>query len=658
MAQPSAPESLIAGRYAVDPARPLAGAGGLAAMACTDRGGGAQELMAVLARRAVPPRARAIAALMAAPVDGALMPLAHGPVLPPGSDAQVYGMVCPLPPGPALSADLRPWSERDLMECAVRPIGLALDRMARRGLTCRAIRLDNVFRPLRTEPVVLGVCWAAPPAWHQPAIFEPPYVAMCDPAGRGDGLIADDVYAAGVVLLALALGRPPMAGLDDAAVIGRKLDVGSFAALAGEERLSPAIAELLRGMLADDPAHRPSPALLADPAAARARRVPARPPRRAQHATHFAAVAAWDARTLAFGIATEPERGVDMLRSGAVDRWLRRQLADTGLAAQLEEAVRQRALDDAGDDQRADATLAMRAVALLDPLAPLCWRGVAFWPDGLGPLMAAMSERGPEAKAAVESLVNGDAIGLWATARAASCDAPMVRIDARQHRIVLSLRGPSGGLPRLLYALNPLLACASPVLAGRWVAQIDDLPAALEHAAGRPDCRTRAPIDAHIAAFVAARADQHASEPSAGDARNPAAAAIANLRLLAALQTRLAAGPLPGLAAWLLEQAEPSLAAWHNRARRQAMASRLAELARHGALAPMVAVLDDPAARALDEAGARQATADIASIDSGLRIVRASATHRAELAARLGQEIAVGAGMLALAASLALNLLG
>ena len=61
----------------------------------------------------------------------------------------------------------------------------------------------------------------------QPVLFEPPYSAMCLPAGRGDGSIADDVYALGVLLLCLALGHAPLMELDDATILRRKLELGT-----------------------------------------------------------------------------------------------------------------------------------------------------------------------------------------------------------------------------------------------------------------------------------------------------------------------------------------------------------------------------------------------------------------------------------------------
>src|SRR6185312_8800906 len=255
------------------------------------------------------------------------------------------------------------------------------------------------------QPAVLGAAWAAPPAMHQTALFEPPYAAMCHPAGRGEGSIADDVYALGVLLLILALGHLPLAELDDAAILRRKLDVGSHDALVGDARLPPVIADLLRGMLAEDPEHRPTPTLLLDPAVARGRRVAARPPRHAQRSLAIAGRTAWDARTLAHAIGSAPEQGQHALRNGTAVLWLRREVGDAGLAARIDELVRHRVSDYGTEEARSDAMMTMRAVALLDPLAPLCWRGLSLWPDGLGTALAGAQDADPTAMTRLEEIV-------------------------------------------------------------------------------------------------------------------------------------------------------------------------------------------------------------------------------------------------------------
>lgn len=83
-------------------------------------------------------------------------------------------------------------------------------------------------------------------------------------------------------------------------------------------------------------------------------------------------------RAVARPMAVEPELGLNALRVGGVEQWLRRGPGDAQLATRVEELVRHRNLDASGDDSSSEVSLAMRAIALLDPLAPLCWRGLTL----------------------------------------------------------------------------------------------------------------------------------------------------------------------------------------------------------------------------------------------------------------------------------------
>lgn len=658
-APPETARRLIGGRYAVDPSRPLTGAGGgLPAFGVTDPQGAMSGLMAVQVARDLPPRPQALQALIGV-TEGILGPLAHGPGAAsmaanaaPSGMAEAYYVICPAPPGPAVGAEPRVWTEAELLECLLRPAAQVLTRLAARGVTHRAIRPDNVFQPGSGQPVTLGQGWAAPPAALQPVLFEPPYAAMCLPCGRGEGAIADDVYALGMLLVVLALGNPPLAGLDATEIVRRKLEHGSFAAVVGEARLPSAIADLARGMLAEDPEHRPTPSLLLDPASARARRLAARPPKRAQAPARIGPWTAWDARALAHAIAMHPEPGVAALRGGAVDTWLRRGVGDALLAARLEEVVRARPA--AEPDVRADALLVMRAVAVLDPLAPLCWRGIAVWPDGLGPALAG----GDAAQAGVlVDIVASEAAVYWAQARLGRGDAGLVRAEARQRRALLGARGLAGGARRLAYALNPLLACDSKLLAGRVVARLADLAPALEARAGQGGSG-EPPVDADIAAFVAARSERpgEAEMAMAAVGQDPAAP-LARIDLFAGLQDR-SRTPAPALARWLVAEPARLLTGWHARARRSQLTERLTALAEAGQLTPILALLRDPAGRAADLREAREAAAALARIEDELARIEAGAAMRAAAARNLGQEAAAGIALGALALAVALALLG
>jgi hypothetical protein len=658
-------DALIADRYAIDLNEKLEGAGGgLTTFAATDTRSGRGSLMAVQVAPNAPPRADALTALMHVSLPGVLTPLAHGPG-PTSGGGQAYYIVCAAPPGPSLAEELGTWEEEILFDQVLRPIASTLEELRRNGVTHRAIRPDNVFGGGEGFAMMLGCAWASPPGSLQPALFEPPYSAMCLPAGRGNGTIADDVYALGVLMVMLARGEMPMAGLAPGEVIRRKLEFGCYGAIVGEARLPPLLADLVRGMLAADPTHRPPPTLLLDPSAARGRRLAVRPPRSAQKTLPVGDIQVSNVRTLAYAIALYPEEGVRLLRGGSLDTWLRRSLGDTTLATTVDETVRQRVSDGSPGDVRADSALAMRVVAMLDPLAPLAWQGIAIWPDGLGPALAAArgAVTGPRLatsqSARLESIVEHEAIGQWAVARPQMCDVAAMRTLARHHRTWSRIRGDGGGTQRLLYMLNPLLPCSSNLLSGSCVARLPDLLPALERASADKTLTPFPPIDPPIAAFIAARQEPGLTNDGSdldGDAVGHSS--LKQIRLLASLQSHLTVRPLPGLAAWLVEHAAPMVEQIQNRQRRAKLQATLKALAEQGHLTPLVAVLDDPTERDRDAQGLRQAEQVVARIDAELARIVASPVSEKAKAREIGNEVAAGLGLTILAFVLAITVLG
>jgi hypothetical protein len=124
---------------------------------------------------------------------------------------------------------------------------------------------------------------------------------------------------------------------------------------------------------------------------------------------------------------------------------------------------------------------------------------------------------------------------------------------------------------------------------------------------------------------------------------------MVQLRLLAQLQARSVARPLPSLGAWFAGQTDALLSRWRSRRRRAELRPHVQELAAKGELVALLAMLDDPDSRHADETESHHAAEELTRIDAELARLASGGKLRAEQARRLGQEVAAGIGLAALA---------
>ncbi len=659
---------IIDRRYQVFPGSPCGEFAGLPAFAADQRvlapdngSRGADHalpsLVAVKARRDAPPPPN-LSLFLNAYNTALLMPIAHG------TGGGEYWIVCDAPPGPSLRDSLTestvPPSEAELASIYLRPLALALGRLHGAGLVHRGVRPANLYRSLESGRILLAPGCVMPPAFSQPAVYEPASTGICAPSARGAGLPADDVYALGVVLLELLVGHPLLPDLDDERIVHRKLELGSFMALAGNERLPPVLVSLLRSMLSDDPNARPSLAALAEHGIGAERPKAPRPEPRAPRPLMVGKIPVSTVRSLALAFARQPMEAQVLLRSGTVEQWLRRALDLPLLAVRITEALRSASDRNA---EGAEQMVLMQTVALLDPLAPMFWSGRWFWPDAI-PAMLAMQLMSGTPDGFIGEAIRHAALRRWAllTGRTGLqvCEE-LERRNARASRLPV----PALRLPMLAYSLNPFLACTSPVLGGACVLRSDQLVTALETMAKGKAPATRL-LDIQMLALLAARSElpgsgQELTVPSDADERLLDLQALAQAQLQSRTRGPGEAAPvplaLPKLAASLLPVARERLNNWPGKGRRLRRLERLDKAAEAGDLVEMLELSCRDADWAEDDAALDAARAEADELRLSHQASLNDAPQRARQARVAGREVGVMAGIVGLLGAVVVGVL-
>ncbi|MDJ0895658.1 MAG: hypothetical protein QNJ92_11010 [Alphaproteobacteria bacterium] len=548
----------------------------------------------------------------------------------------------------SLSDEIEPFTEDRLVRDVLRPLSHVLAGFADLRVPHRGVRPTNLFR--RTpdgEVIALGDGLAMPAGAAQPVVCETVENGMAHPAGRGYGTLADDMYALGVTLAILLQGRNPMAGLSDQQIIQRKLELGSFQALMGEHRVSQGLMEPLRGLLGDNPqtrwtmeelhkwldGHRQSPRQ-------------GQLPRRTQRPMSFAGVNYHDVRSLGFAFQCNWTDGLAAVRQDEFKNWAARSIDDNDQSERIIAACER-----GGVGGGVDRLLGHVCIAL-DPLAPVRFKGIGVnIVGGLGPALAAVMDDSASRQSLVELILSGLAPIWLADQHPPISDAPQIAQQVDQLVPQLNSSAIGAGVERCLYMLNPALPCLSTIVESEFVDEPERLLAALERVAGRSP-RPSAPIDRHIAAFIAVRSKMSVSSDLARmDSRDKGTSALGMLRILAGLQNHYGIGPVPQLAAWLAELLKPAISQYRNLALRKDMEAAVRSVTRAGKLTELVRLVDNPNLRQRDEAGYQWACQRHQQIVAKIRQLELDEGKRSAAAEHLGGQIAASVSSLLASAS-------
>jgi len=646
-------------RYEIQPGAPLGdfASPGTEAFRAIDRARPGAALFALVTEPGVPPRTTLLEAVASVQADTLVKPVAWGTVDWPPRGRRVF-VVLFNEPGERLAgyaaAPFPPLSDNEILENVLPSILVALRALFDIGVTHRAIRPGNLFRA-EDGRIMLGECVSGPPAAAQPVAFEPVESGLAHPLGRGAGSAADDLYALGLTLAVLMLGRELAAGLSNDEILAGKIAHGSLATLLAGTALPTRMLEPVRGLLADDPRERWTLQELG--IWLQSRRVPLRqlpPQKRAARPFEFDGESHVTARPLARAFARNPAAAIRPIRSGDLEAWLQRSLGEAEAAAAVARAVE---ASEAGN-ALSEAHLVARVAMALDPVAPVRQADLAAALDGFGPELAATFRAGTPASAIADAIM-ARLPQFWISVQGAPRPDQMTLLKSFDRmRLLLEDRRFGFGLARVLYELNPGLHCLSPAIEREHVMDGAAVLPALERAAAEGRL-SESLIDRHLAAFIAAHCRLAGPEwlDELATAK-PEVRALGTLRILAYLEG-LCGRKAPVLAARIERELPPVIERLRSRSRRMALRATAAKLAVSGDLAAIFAAVADPAELLRDEAEYRAARAEQAAIAAELASLANDGELRREHAAELGGTMSFAlASVLAAAAVLGTLVLG
>lgn len=645
--QPAGPPVIVRDRFVVDTGTPIPDLDtpSAKAYAVEDRKDLGSKLFGLVCTPGLPTRTDVMGVLRGEELPG-LMPLVEWDILdwaPLGQRSMI--VIYDRPRGDRLLTNMEAgkfkFNEYEFPRRVIEPLVNGIKSISTFDMPHRSIRPRNVFfMDEELQNLVLGDCSTVPPGFDQPPLFEPIDRAMAQPGGRGRGTLADDIYALGVTLVVLMLGYNPFTRISEDDILKAKMEQGSYAALCGNLRLPIPMLEPLRGMLNDVVEDRWGLDELEGWLAGRKQpSIRQSPITRSEFPFEFEGRNHVTPRTLARDMARHREKGIATMKDEALLTWLRRGLDQTpkadGVRAALDLAALHR-----DEPQGTDEYLLAKICMILDPQAPIRYKGLSFMPDGFGPAMAVEILRRGDVQVPTEVL-SYEVPSIWYVLQTTVFPGASVQQrEFLQMKGFLNIRDPGYGWERCLYEINPTLPCQSEHIVKDYVIDIEHLLPALDAAANRVDTK-QSPMDRHVAAFIAANFDEDIHPHlKALAAPTPETSTIGMLSLLAFLQWKLKLTALFGLSSWVGGLLGPAINTYHSRSKRRDIEKEIPRLVRKGSLPELFDLIDNAENRKADQDGFAVSCAQFAAAEKEIREIEGSGTERQTKAELSGQQTA------------------
>ncbi|GGB28669.1 hypothetical protein GCM10011505_07440 [Tistrella bauzanensis] len=649
--------TIVGGRYRVMPEIRLEefDRTHIEAFAVEDMRDRTRSLIGLVARRGRPVRDEWMSAIRRIDQPGLLRTIDGGVVDPGDGQGKRYAVIMERPQGGRvmdwLRAEGQSLDDLEMSRLLLRPLAAALKAVHDVRTAHRAIAPDNLYfvDSARTR-IALGDCLCGPPGESQPVAFESVERAAAHPAGRGDGGPREDFFALGALFAAALARKVPGTESPEAAadLMLRRLERGSYVALTDRARFGSDVGGLLRGLLSDNAEERwgfEEVRAWLDGRRSIGAMHSTRP--QAARAFTFKGVDHSNTMSLATALAQHWREALRVVIEEKLDGWVARAIGDERRGSMIAQTISAGRTDGGAG---ADATLA-RVLAALDPEGPLRLRHVSVMKDGLGTLIAVsfLDDDRDTRQALAEMLVEGlpiTSLGLVDTN-----DAQRRRLAQSEMAEFMRLRGfvaetiMGFGLERVLYDLNPTLPCLSPLVADAYPQTVPALLMALDQRAAKAG-RGTAPVDRHIAAFIATKLGISYAGALKGVVRQDSEASerLSQLNLLSLAQETQPQVLVPALSRWLVQRLGPVVQSYGAKTTRAWMEKELERAVSTGNLNALRAIVDNPDRRMADDSGMAAARTTHAQLGMAMRRYDETRAARRAEAQHFGRQVAAMVG--------------
>lgn len=617
------------------------------AYAVRDRRNQEIELFALIATPGLPTRLDALKKINKERHIGLLMAVAWDVVFWPPINQSTIAIIYERPMGGSVTLAIKNGeykiSEYELQENFITPIYLAIKSLDAIEINHREIRAENLFfMDKERKEVVLGDFITCPPGFDQPIHYEPIERGMASPGGRGSGTISDDLYAMGVTLVTLILGKNMMSYDSVDIMFKEKIEQGSYSALCGKRKIPVVVIEPLRGVLCDDERDRWGvDELNLWMAGKRQTPMQRKPASRVETPYIFMETEYKNLKSLARAFTLNVKEAAVAIKEENLEIWLRRSLGDGDLADSIRSIVDTAALHE-NDYKGSDDYVVTKTSIFLDPEGPIRYKGFSCIPEGYGPALAVELLRRNSMQGAA-AVINHNIHDIW---YGVPCDKVRDELSIEYKSIfarlknILQLQGPGFGIERCLYDLNGSLACLSPLIAEQCVINIEDLLPSLDAIADRTDKKLR-PLDRHVAAFIAARFKERIDPHlSALAEQKDSSFMIGMLSLMAYLQWKLKGEAVYALTSWIGGLLGPAINSYFSRTTRREIEQEMPRVVRQGSLPELFDLIDNAEKRRQDTFKYDEARFEYSTAESEIQEIETGELSSPDAAREIGQKYA------------------